>query len=334
MTTTLSHELSVPDEIEPYEVSSSVLERQKKLEDSIAALNMISRLAGRDIDIHKSTNASEIPADPGIYVLENMVADGVDVVDTDFKISPVLLSGIADSAHAVVTGKLGIQFSDGSSKEVEVAAKRSAKREFQDRFDRTIREAQVMEEIVSNGDIGFMPVAVVVAPDRHPLIGEVILISIFSPDVVSLDNHPWGRGPDRRNLEIAREAAEAVARFNIDYKRVHGDAKIKNVVVEEGNGFGMIDFETSSQTIDLNSPEDCSTAAWKDFGALLDSFEKKGFFEKVKARNELSAVLDTIAESYLRPWESNGNPEVHSRVVDSVTHECSRLIEKRFPRQS
>lgn len=311
------------------EISASNVERVQQLADTVRAVEIISGLTGKELSATGVDDYTQVGRQPGVYVLSPHVASAEGITDTRFELDELLLSGKADSAHSVVTGELEIDFKGDPSQSIPIVAKRAAKREFDDRFQRILREVEVLEKLQALGEPAFEPIAVVVAPVQHPLVGEVVLVTRFAPEILSLDNQPWGRGADNEaNKESAIAAATALGHFNAVIGYCHGDAKIKNAAVEEGNGYGMIDFETSAP-FDASNPAEVMETVNIDFSLFIDSLYKRRYFTGLNTKGRVESALEMLTYGYLAPWEDSA-PEVQDAAVNEATSVCDRFVQQMF----
>jgi hypothetical protein len=290
---------------------------------TIDTVKAISRLAGNGMAIEAITDVTDIPSHPGVYVMNEFAPSG-GIADADFVLDPVLLSGIADSAHAVVGGRIAVRYNDGvPPKELEVAAKCFYKRDPEDRFRRAITEAQIMGEMEAKGMMAYRPVAVAVAPDTGRFSREVILATEYDPSILTLDNMPWGRGLNPRNIGTAQRAVCTLAVFNrMGY--VHGDAKIKNVAQNEaGNRMNMIDYETTTR-LDLGNPTEIAHAVHIDLGMLFDSLIKKGVTRHAGVSPGMR-FFENLVGTYLETW-NDADLNTQSAVLNAGTEALRSLF--------
>lgn len=304
------------------EESMTAQARQARFEASLRTVRMISDHAGKELPMHSVEDPHLIPHEPGIYVLNNHIGASDRITDVSFLLKRQLLSGAADSAHSVIAGDLLVDYRDGTQREVKVAVKCYAKRTAEERYNRAMREITVMEDLLSCEELSIEPIAAAIASPYPPFNGEVILLTRYNDMLLSLDNLPWGRGvEDRRNVNSARLAVQALGRFNAHLGYVHGDAKIKNVAIEHGDGIGMIDFETTEE-FDRTSPAEAARASNTDFGFFLDSLQKKGFITPGFSRANQDAIT-LLATDYLDAWV--GAPQaVQAAVLEDVTNTIAR----------
>ena len=307
--------------------SISLAEREKRLTDALHTIQSLASLVGHeDLPIVEATGADGILTSPGIYWLDT-TRDTQQVEDTSFVFLPEHLSGAADSAHAVVPGKLVVTKTDGSESDITVVAKCYSKREFPDRIARAIKEVRVMNALRERGKLTITPVAVAVAPWSDENHGEVILITHYNPQLVTFDNLPWSLGLTPENIENAELGASAVAQF-ISFGYRHGDAKIKNVAQDEDSNVAMIDFETSEE-IDMSNPQDVSTAVLEDYGKYLDSLKKKGLFGNRKRRLSATFIrnaIDSISLAFASQWEG-----ASEETQNLVWEQMEQAIHVNFP---
>lgn len=277
----------------------------------------VSRMAGREIPILPVDSSADITGAPGVYLLVPRRREAA-IKRTDFELQPKLLSGIADSAHAVLAGDLKIEYdkhngASGFTEVREVAAKCFYKREPQDRLHRALTETRFMEELSNRGELTMLPVAVAITPENSRAEGSVTIVTEYNPTLISLDNLPWGRGLTGHNSLRSLQAVRALAEFNTQ-GILHGDAKIKNVAQDQVGRIGMIDYETSRR-IDPELPTDAGEAAYLDFGQLLGSFYDKGFLKPNSSASTNFANL--LAEEYLGAWKDS-SPAVQEAVYDGL----------------
>lgn len=304
-------------------------EQLQRQEDALRAVNLISRATGREIPI--ISNAEDIFSEPGAYILDPELCQRGRMSDVNFSMEPRMLSGAADSAHAVIAGELQVDYTNKSaeSKTIEVAAKCYSKRTAQERYERVKREIDITKVMAANGQLALKPVAVAIAPEGVAN-GATVLLTEFDRDLFTLDNHPWERGLSPENIDVAVTAASAVSRFNT-FGYHHKDAKIKNVAGRLTGEIGMIDFETSVP-IDVNDPMQAAEAAHGDLGLLLKSLEDEGFFDNVanegvrERLTRLSKGVQRICEEgYLSQWE-NAPADVQMAVFDAVNEVAERVV--------
>lgn len=299
------------------QIPATAKERQERFEATLRAVRIISDMAGGELPIYSADRADEITHEPGIFVLSKHLGTEQQIVDTTFDLKKMLLSGAADSAHSVIAGDLAIDYQNGERHDVSVAAKCYAKRTKAERFQRAMREVTIMEDLQNRGELTLEPIAVAIAHDQGATDGEVVLLTRYNPNLLSLDNIPWGRGvTDPTNVQNAIIASQALGRFNARLGYRHGDGKIKNAAVEYGRGAGMIDFETS-RVFDVHDPIEASVTALDDFGLFIDSLEKKGFLKRDGLR-ETRDVINILGEEYLTEW-SDASDAVQSAVAEQVT---------------
>jgi hypothetical protein len=312
-------EAPVPsDEIQIVETAREA-ERRERLEQTMRTVQMVSRMAGNELAVKPANQVDDIGEEPAIYLFSSEAIKG-EITDAEFALKKTYLSGAADSAHTVLAGDLFIDDSASSERiELNVAVKCFYKRTFEDRFTRALQEVRVLQHLEARGELAWHPIALVIAPTTDVLDREVILVTQYD-GVLTLDNLPWGRGMTKDNISNALLAVHALGKFNAELGFRHGDAKIKNVAQDEKSSrFGMIDFETSA-TIDLKNPADAAETALIDFGRMIDSLAKKGFFRPEKSSRQSLRVTDLmaqLAQAYLDHW-GNASTEIQDAVFDSV----------------
>ena len=311
------------------EASASVLEREDRQKAALLTVNSIARATGRSLDVIAQPDGG-FGTESGVYLLDSEVAAGGPIREAGFSFEERMLSGAADSAHAVIAGELAIKYASGKEIDCEIAAKCYEKRSFEERFARASREIEVMRDMRARGELGLDPVALAVmqgANDR-----SVVLLTRFNNSLYTLDNNPWGRGVTEHNVMNAVEATSALGRFNaMGY--VHRDAKIKNVASVAGRGVTMIDFETTDH-MDPTSPQEAASAAHTDLEYMMSSLADKGMFRlrqnRVGANNadEIVGAIQAICEDgYLPSW-ANASGEVQTAVYDVVAGVAEVAVER------
>jgi hypothetical protein len=311
------------------EASSSAIEREDRQRAALQTVNAIARATGRSLDVIAQPDGG-FGTEPGVYLLDTEVAAGGSIRQADFSFEERMLSGAADSAHAVIAGNLAIKYGSGKGLSCEVAAKCYEKRTFEERFARASREIEVMRDMRQRGELGLDPIALAVmqgADDR-----SVVLLTRFNSGLYTLDNNPWGRGTTEHNVMNAAEATGALGRFNaMGY--VHGDGKIKNVASVAGRGVAMIDFETTDH-MDPTDPEQAASAAHKDLEYMMGSLADKGMFRLRQNRqgsNNSRAIVGAIQEicenGYLPAW-SDAPGDVQTAVYDVVAEVAAATTER------
>jgi hypothetical protein len=321
-------------QIEPSELLPDSPELQKipaKHRESLIKTQRIASEVGTELPVYEVQSPDAIEQIPGAYLFSNYVDTSSydNIIATKFDLDIDVLSGKANSAHAVLPGMLGILYSENgvmSERRLPVAVKGFYKREFPDRFDRVQTEITASHIQSSLGELAFEPVAVVVAPPEYKGKTTVhndydlLLVSKLDESVKTLDNAPWQLGFTEANILAAEAAVTALGRFNASVGR-HKDAKIMNVAQRPDGTTSMIDFETS-QSMDRTNPSNAASVVHEDLSTLLDSLDKRGFFaqEKSKAR----AVLDNLGAAYLESWagaQSSVQEAVYGTIV-LVIEEC------------
>lgn len=311
------------------QASASIQEREARQHDALRVVQGIARATGRQLDVITHADGSFSP-EPGVYLLDPTMAEQGGIKDAKFQFDQRMLSGAADSAHAVIAGNLEVFHRGGLTTNTPVAAKCYQKRPFEERFDRAQREVAVMRDMSRRGELALEPVAVAVAPDRG---GEdaIVLLTRFNDELYTLDSNPWGRGPTPANIDNAVLAAGALGRFN-QMGYVHRDSKIKNVASVVGKGVGMIDFETTDP-IDPNDPVQAGDAAYTDLDYMVSSLADKGLFTRRQNRNftdnspEIVTAVQSVCDAYLMAW-ADAAPEVQDSVYD-VTLQVANNITQR-----
>lgn len=314
------------------EASASTRERQARQDLALTTVRKISKRAGRDIPITPDANAENFMHGPGVYILDPEVIERGPIRDATFELDAQMLSGAADSAHAVIAGDLAVDYESGL-RTTPVAAKCYQKRPFEDRLERTRREITMMRFMQEQGELSLEPVAVAIGPrGEDEEDGAIVLLSRFNEELYTLDNAPWGRGMTPQNVDTAVTAAATLGRFN-SYGFRHGDAKIKNIasVADEngfiGGGVSMIDFETTLP-FDLKDSIQTQTTVAADLGLMLKSLVSKGFFSQRADRfgykgdpHKADVAISQIADAYLSAWESHDlatQESVYNGLIDTI----------------
>lgn len=333
----MSEAFPVLPEAEVAEQSASVREAIQKREDAAFTVTRASNMAGKFIDVVPSSNFL-FSEEPGAYVFtgpEDIEASH----DINFSIEERLVSGAADSAHAVIAGRLEVATGGRAEKTViDVAAKcYQKKREFADRLERARREVTYMRLMKAAGEVTMEPIAVIVTPEE--LGSAIVLFTRFNDSLFTLDNAAWARGLTDMNVEAALKSAAAIGRFNAKIGLRHGDAKIKNFASADSellsSSVSLIDYETA-QPLDVDTPYSAGEAAHADLGLLLKSLVDKGFFkiDPLSATNNPPAVRDLIIkmceDAYLPNW-NDAAPEVQSAVYEAVVELAEQTVQEIIP---
>jgi hypothetical protein len=312
-------------------VPQSIIETEAKQRSALLTVQRLSRMAGRELPIVGYEDGN-FPDQPGVYLFDHDVISPGDIKDANFVMDRRKSSGAADSAHAVISGALQVEFAAGNNKEIEIGAKCYQKRTLPDRLARAHREVNFMRYMQRAGHLAIQPVGVVIATPETG--SEVVLLTRWDDDLLTFDNNPWGRGPSRGTMEDAIKGASVVGSFNRS-GLVHNDAKIKNVATNNRTGqIGMIDFETTS-FFDLQSPIEAAAATHTDLGLFMKSLADKGFFNlrmngyASNADRVVGAIQKICERGYLPQWE-NAPPEVQSAVYDEAVSVAERLIEDKL----
>ncbi|MEK7153552.1 MAG: hypothetical protein AAB834_06385 [Patescibacteria group bacterium] len=308
---------------------ASVLERDARQREALRVVTSISRATGKELPVVSSETNSFGEA-PGVYVLNPEIAARGPIISTEFDFEEKMLSGAADSAHAVIAGRLSVVHASGQKSTAEIAAKCYQKRDYEERLARAGREVEVMQDMTRRGELGLEPVAVAVTPDY--MGSSVVLFTQFNRDLYTLDNNPWGRGPTESNVTSAILAAQAVGRLNaMGY--MHRDAKVKNVASVAGQGVGMIDFETADP-INPNDPQQAGLAAYTDLDLLMGSLSDRGLFTvrrdqyfQDNSPQIIEAVQQICQDGYLSAWDG-ASAEVQSSVYEMTTHVAHDIAER------
>lgn len=296
-------------------------DHQASLERTIRIANMV----GHELLVNVVESENEIPEDPGVYIINGDVntEDYQDIVHAGFQFSRKTLSGKADSAHAVLPGKLNVTYlGENSDKqaELEVAAKGCYKRQFSDSITRVRKEVSISRRQAELGEIAFRPVAIVIAQPPNQGKGtdfsnfDVVLVTRLEDAITTLDNLPWQAGFTESNVDTTYRAVDALGRFNtkIGY---HGDAKIKNFAQRPNGQTSMIDFETSHQ-IDLKNPVEVMSMIQNDLSQLLDTLIDRGFFAHEPYR--AFEICENLISSYLDHW-SDFSTEIQDSAYVAAT---------------
>lgn len=304
------------------EVHVGITDHAERVTETVRIVTHLSHLAGRDIPIYSTEDIATVTEEPAVHILQSWLGPETGISNTDFELNKRLLSGASDSAHAVIAGKLYVDYDGAEHSAPDIAIKCFRKRTPQERLERGIREIRYMEEMLAEGALGFVPVALIVAPKRGILDREVVVLTLHDKTILTMDNLPWGRGLTADNLEYMLQATDAVSRFN-HTGRQHGDAKIKNVAQDESGmrATSMIDFETTT-SFDPESSFEAATAAQVDLGLLLKSVDDKGFFTNA-TDYERQQALTQIADTYLEVWK-DAPLDVQSAVMEEVLNVIDR----------
>jgi hypothetical protein len=297
---------------------ASVLEREARQSEALRVVNNIARATGDALPVITNKDGS-FGEKPGVYILDRDASKHGGIKEASFKFDQRMLSGAADSAHAVIAGDLMVRHESGLVVPDRVAAKCYQKRSFEERFARAQREVEVMRDMNERGELALEPIAVAVAPDHAHNDTAVVLFTRFNDNLYTLDSNPWGRGPTAFNTANAAAAAGALGRFN-EMGYVHRDAKIKNVAAVAGLGVGMIDFETTDP-IDPRDPIQARDAAYTDFDYMMSSLGDKGFFTRRQNKDysdnsgEILGAVQEVCDSYLLAW-GESSADVQAQVLD------------------
>lgn len=298
---------------QPLEVTSSSSEsltyeqRSARVEKAIYVVQGLSELMGDTLPVIPITEVNELTLSrEGVYVI-NMEGSKTDISGASFTFVPENLSGAADSAHAAIPGKLDVGRRDGETSSFSVVAKCFSKRSAEERFKRVKREVITMEDMIRRGALTIKPLAVVIAEvDDEP---QIVLLTYQYDGLKTLDNLPWGRGLTEENISNAVISFQALGGFNVTGRK-HGDAKIKNAAQDEFGAIGMIDYETTEQ-VDITNPQVVGDVVHSDFGKLIDSLIKKGFFGDNKDKQypaaQIRDVLETLILAYVGQWVLAGD---------------------------
>jgi hypothetical protein len=312
------------------ELSASLREQEERQRAALQTVRVISRMAGRELPIVPSPEG-DVSEQQGIYLLDASVIEKGRIKDTAFDFRKKMLSGAADSAHAVIAGDLQVDYASGLSETTEIAAKCYQKRTFADRLTRARKEVETTKFMQQHGEITLDPVAVAIAPENVSG-GAVVLLTRFQEGLYTLDNTPWNRGPNRGNTANAIAASNALGRFN-SRGRAHNDAKIKNVAASSDGRVSMIDFETC-ELFDTNQPIEAASAAHADFGLLVESLVDKGMFrprmdKRTFADNlpQIKSTLNAMGESYFANW-SNAPFATQELVYDMICTVIDNVVQQ------
>jgi hypothetical protein len=315
--TELTPEIDVEDPLD------NLSERQLKQLRALEIVQAVAEMVGESsIKLSVLSGVEDITEEtmsqPGIYWLQptERNTDHIDGATFDFSLSD--LSGAADSAHAVLPGKLSIT-GNNQNTFYDVVAKCYVTREHADRADRALRELRFMQDMGELGELTTLPLALVVAPHSDTTSGEIVLLTKLNPTLKTLDNLPWSKSVRDESLrENLMHASSALGHFNALGLK-HGDSKIKNVAQTENGEVGMIDYETTSK-FDINDPEQVKHTIFQDLQLFLHSLKKKGFFGRsgdLQPALLIQDVLDEIVTTYIEQW-SNTSPEIQTVVTDTA----------------
>ena len=315
------------------EASAAVLEREARQNEALRVVNGIARATGTELPVlaHEGGRFSD---KPGIYLLDPDVIKNGPIKDASFNFDQRMLSGAADSAHAVIAGQLTVKHESGLHvPATAVAAKCYQKRTFDERLARAEREVEVMRDMNNRGELALDPVAVAIAPDRQTGDTSVVLFTRFNDSLYTLDNNPWGRGPTPFNVQNAADAAGALGRFN-SMGWQHRDAKIKNVASVAGLGVGMIDFETTDP-FDPNDPNAARDAAYADLDYFVSSLGDKDFLKRKQNRDfsdnsdQIVGAVQAVCDSYLGAW-GDASPDVQAQVLEVTMDVADNATRRAF----
>jgi hypothetical protein len=320
--------MAVRYELTAESAPASVIEREERQREALRTVNAIARATGRNLDVIAQPDGG-FSTDPGVYLLDREVAGRGPIKDTKFTFEERMLSGAADSAHAVIAGELAMQHTSGQRVNSAIAAKCYQKRTFVERIARAEREITVMRDMQARGELGLDPVALAVTGNE--MDNSVVLLTRFNQGLYTLDNNPWGRGVNLHNTMNASAAAGALGRFNtMGY--VHRDAKIKNVASVAGRGVAMIDFETTD-FIDPTDPVQAASAAHTDLEYMMGSIADKGMFKLRRthmgdnSKDIIGAVQSICEDGYLPAWQ-NASVEVQEAVYGVVAGVAESAVER------
>lgn len=309
-------------------VTSRIAEQQTRQAEALKVIRQISHAAGSELPVLSRENGA-VDDSPAVYILDPKVIDAGELVDADFQLEKRILSGAANSAHAVIAGDLTVEDAGKHSTTTTVAAKcYHGKRTFEDRLQRARREVDTTRFMQAQNELALEPVAVAVAPES--MGNTVVLLTRFDESIYTLDNTPWNRGPNPQNTATAALAAHTLGRFNT-YGLRHSDAKIKNIASSSADGrAGMIDFETAER-FDIHDPYDAQLTAHTDFGLLVSSLADSGLFQLAYDRKSyqdntpaIAGVLTGMADSYLANWE-HAPANVQGAVYEAVATVVDRF---------
>lgn len=252
---------------------------------------------------------------------------GIKIKRLGFEVYEDMLSGKIESAHAVLPGVLTYDVEVTNGEPVTksacrpVAIKGYAKREFEERLDRVNKEISIIRQMMSIGEHGFSPVAVVIAPSYFNKDGKgdsVFLLTELEDELFTLDNAQWHRGLDEEsNMRLLEKAVSALARFNRSIGK-HGDSKLKNFIQSPDGQVSVIDFETSTQ----HAPDELEDSALVgdiaegDISLFLKSLKDTGFFRRLPD-HKIEGVLAQILETYAGHW-SDGGEELQDAVLEAA----------------
>lgn len=280
--------------------TSAMREREARVAHSLRTINGLTQLmVDEELALVPVSNVDEIGSAPDVYVLNRPDIESRQFIDVAFAFQPTLLSGAADSGHAVLAGELSFENADGSLSTLPVAAKCHSKREsFEERLERAKREVFFMQALERQGEITTSPIAMVVAPEDGSFNREVLVFTAYNDGLLTLDNQPWGRGLTAGNKARALDAVKTLGRYHT-MGIWHGDAQIKNFAEDQRRkDVGMIDYETS-RLIDPYDPEQVGIAVYEDFGKLLKSLSDKRFLQDEDASRQ---TMDELGEEYVSRW--------------------------------
>jgi hypothetical protein len=326
MTAITSPETGYPTLSVLEDAPSSVTEREKRIQEALGTVISLTQMVNEgELPIRFVDSSDEISASPGIYWLDRNT-DTEAIEDVNFTFMPENLSGAADSAHAIVPGKLTTKKNDSTVSDMMVVCKCYSKREFPDRLARALQEVHVMQRLSTSGILTIEPIAVAIAPWVGTK-GEVVLITRQNLRLITLDNLPWAQKLMPQNIANAKDGARAVSEFN-KLGFIHYDAKVKNVAQDEEGHMAMIDFETARE-IDLTAPQEVALATYTDFSKYLDSLWKKGFFGTSKRHTNASLLREVVGEiqaAYLDVWAQDDD-----KIAEQVLMAVENATELNFP---
>ncbi len=301
-------------------------EKERQIKDALNVINNISSAVGDELDVESVESHADIHHQPGVFLLRKPEYSSM-VKDVHFDFRRNLLSGSADSAHAVLQGNIVVERHDLRERSTHtVAIKNYSKRTPEDNFHRGLTEIRVMDDMAARGEVSYVPIGLVVAPVDESTNGEIAIITKHDSSILTMDNNPWMAGFTQENIGNALEASRAVGRFNsLGY--IHNDAKIKNVAQNEYGKTGLIDFE-SARDIDVDRPIEVAEAALVDFSTFLDSLHKKGFFKLARRKeNAMNELLDDLSASYLEAW-AEAPLDVQNAAMEQVTIAVEQYMEQ------
>lgn len=298
-------------------------------QDSLNRTIRVSAMVGRELPVNQAETIDDLPRQPGAYVFTRPEGgESVEeIVDASFELEAKVLSGKIDSAHAVLPGKLRLDYGDSEST-IDVAVKNYEKRSFDENFERVKKEVAISALQEEAGELAFSTVAVVIAPPAYRGSGtdmedyDVFLVTRLNEDMKTLDNAPWQRGFTEANLHLAEAAVNAIGRFNANIG-IHNDAKIKNVAQTPTGQASMIDFETS-EVRDMTDPMNARTATLVDLETLFDTLQQRGFFNQEPHRAH--EVVEALAQNYLDNWVE-ASQEVQNAVYEEVLLVNDRVVQ-------